>query len=173
MTAPAMPAGARLLTENLTQWRTAINSKQTGSLAIKTADTSRPNDATYTADPHLTVPLLANVNYRYTCFTPYQAGATGSLKNRFTFPAGATMTGAWFHYDPGADDWQMVADGSTPAGGNSGFTGTGSNVPLMLGGVIIMGATAGNLTLVWGQNASNATATIVRKGGWLEVVAAS
>ena len=165
MTAPIIPAGAADLADRLLVWRTVINSKIGGGVKVKTTDTSRANTATYAADPHLVIPVLANTVYAVEARGVYQAGGVGLLKFQLSFPSGATWeSGAWA-YDPGTDEWAAtVMSLTSPAQVVVGLAGTGGNLPFRITGSLHVGANAGHLSLDWAQSASNATATILRKG---------
>lgn len=172
MTAPIIPAGAGAdLASLLLTWRTVINAKLGGGLKMKTADTSRNNTTTYADDPHLTVAVAANTNYRWKVEGVYQAGA-GNLQLGMTFPAGATIEAGTWGYDPGTNDWQATTMAATsPHQFVTGLTGTGGNVPFKLGGALFVGATAGSLTLRWSPSTLSAVNTILRKGTTLELIA--
>lgn len=174
MTAPIIPAGAGAdLADLLLQWRTVINAKIGGGVRIKTADTSRPNDAAFTSDPHLSVPVAANTRYAVLYHLVYQAGTTGQMKMRLTFPAGATFEAGTWGYEPGTFDWQAAAvlSGGSPYALVSGLVGGSANVPTLVTGALHVGSTAGTLDLQWGQTVSNGTATILRKGSWVQALA--
>lgn len=168
-----IPAGSRLLAEDLLEWQTGINAAVVGTTKVKTSDTSRASNATYSDDTHLAgISVAASSVYTVEVYGVYQAGATGQIKFQMTFPSGATMESGSWHYDPGTDDWQANTSisQSSPAAFVVGLTGTGGNVPFRLAGSLHVGATAGTLALQWAQNVSNATATILRKGSWMRVV---
>lgn len=172
MTAPIIPAGAANLADLLAIWRTVINAKVGGGVKVKTTDTSRSNNAAYSDDPHLVIPVLANTVYSVDMYGVYQAGATGLFKVQFALPSGATMAGGSWHYDPGADEWAATAiqESTTPYAMVAGLAGT-TNFPFRLQASLHVGANAGNLAFQWAQNVSNATPTIVRKGSWLRALA--
>jgi hypothetical protein len=163
----ALPAGARILAEDLSPWSTAISATLGQLAAYKSSDTNRSSantGATFVNDPHLTLPVEASAVYALEQLIIYQAGATGQLKHQWTFPAGATMQAPSYFYDPSAADGQALTAGSTPGGLTSGFTGTGANVPIWFKATLEMGATAGTLAYQWAQTTSNATDTIIRRG---------
>lgn len=166
---PALPALHVPTAAELGQYTTALNAllaEVRVSGAYKSSDTSRASTATYANDPHLTVSVVANAVYGVELVGLYQAGGTGQFKVQFTYPTGATMEAASWDYDPGADEWAAVVGIplSSPAQFVTGLMGTGGNVPFRLLATLHMGSTAGTLAFQWAQFASNATATIVRKG---------
>lgn len=179
MTAPVIPAGSADLADRLDVWRGVINAKLSGGKKTKTADQSKTNDASFTATPdaHLSVPVLANTVYSVEVHGIYQAGATGQIKFDMTFPSGTMEGGSW-EYDAGTDaggavNWAANASmaQTSPAAFVAGLVGTGANVPFRLTGSLHVGVTGGSLLLRWAQNVSNGTATILRKGTWMRVVA--
>jgi hypothetical protein len=174
VTAPEIPAGARLLAESLAPWRTAINGKMSGVLVSKSVDTSRANTATYASDPHLVLPVAANAVVDVEVHGLYQAGATGQMKFQFTFPSGNMDSASW-RYDPGTDEWAATVGLpiSSPAQFVTGLIGTGGNVPFTLSATLFVGAIGGNLALQWAQAASNATPTILRRGTKMRLTSAA
>lgn len=121
--------------------------------AIKSADTSRASTAVVAADPHLTVPVAANAQYILEVVGVWTNGG-GGFRCSFTGPAGATMV--WTDND----------------GGGVQALGTDSTFMATLGttfqGALITTGTAGTLTFRWGQNTSNAGATILKAGCYLK-----
>lgn len=175
MTAPAIPAGSRLLGEDLAEWQAAINGKMSGLLVAKSVDTPRASNTTYANDPHLTVPVAANAVVDVEVHGLYQAGAAGLMKFQFTFPAAAVMDSASWRYDPGTDEWAAVVGlpVSSPAQFVTGLAGTGGNVPFTLSATLFMGANPGTLALQWAQSTSSGTPTILRRGTKMRVTSAA
>jgi hypothetical protein len=171
-----IPAGSRILAEDLLAWRTGINAKVDGIVKVKSADTTRASTTTYSADPHLQASVAASTVYDGEVVGAYQAAATPQIKFQFSFPAGATVEAVTWHYDPGTDEWGIAGGGismSSPANIVVGLTGTGGNVPFRLNFSLHMGATAGTFSVDWTQATSNATGTIVRKGTKLRLLVAN
>jgi hypothetical protein len=140
--------------------------------AWKAADTPRSNTTTLANDPDLTVPVVANGSYLFLCllFATGAAISTGDLKAAFAWPSG------------GSGKWGSAgfATGSAVPNWNAARTTTATSVPfgvngassswMLLGGMLLNGATPGSLTLQWAQNTSNATATTLQLGSGLLVV---
>lgn len=173
MTAPIVPAGAANLADLLAQWRTVLNGKLSGGVKVKTADTSRSSantGTTYTDDNHLVIPVLANTVYAVSFHGVYQAHASGQLKVRMTFPSGGTMEAGSWEYDPGTDEAAAATtlSSASPYEFVTGLIGTSANVRFRLEAALHNGANAGDLKLQWAQTLSFATATILRKGSWLQ-----
>lgn len=142
--------------------------------AYKTGNTSRSSTTTATADPHLTFTVEANTVYTLSGFLVYDALDTADLKFGFTAPSGTT--GSWW---PGAADssmnalafaarWGALTDvtSSTMA---VGAQGAGTILAAEPRGLVITSGTPGTFSLVWAQNASSGTATILRTHSWLRL----
>jgi len=143
--------------------------------AWKTTSTARTSTTALADDPDLLLPVTANALYRFSMMLHYTGAVASSfvpLKINLTLPASATG--------------QFVAHGYASTGVNNGgdqasaflngvdqaFGGAASPtlIPLFITGFIDIAATAGNCTLRWAQNASNATATTLNAGCWMELM---
>lgn len=138
---------------------------------LKTADEPITSSTTLQNDNELILPLPANASYTLDTILFYTGISAGSLKIAFTFPAGCTM-----HYAPigyvmgGAFTIDLGGQLSITSGVTSTSISGGGGVPTVsLRGTILNGSTAGNLTLQWAQNASNATPTVVKAGSWIRL----
>jgi len=122
--------------------------------AIKTAATSRNTTASPAADPDLVVAVEANSRYEVTAIVGWTNGG-GGMRFDFTGPTSATML------------W-VDNDGSVAAtiGTDLTFSVT---VGTTLKGTLITAGSAGNLTLRWAQNTSNAGDTTLLAGCGLHV----
>lgn len=138
----------------------------------KTADTERPATTTYADDPHLTFAAEANAVYTMYGWIKYFADPTPDLKIQFSVPTGCL--GEW--------GWLMPGSGSVAAGtagysirtetndvtqGRTGYGTSDSTHMTPMGGLFRMSSTAGNITLQWAQNTSNATATTLYTDSFL------
>ena len=143
------------------------------SIAYKGADESRASTTTMANDSALTLAVEANAVYALTGYIPYSqnlaAGASAGITIGWSGPSGATLL------------WT--------SGGTSGPTATTTQdvtsntisqtrqLPSNLGtfmsaipfGTLVTSGTAGTLAFQWSQVASNATATIVRAGSWIQL----
>lgn len=174
MTAPLIPAGARLLGETLAEWRNAINGKMTGGLKIKSVLTSRASTTTMTTDPHLSIAVAANKVYSVEMDFNVTIGA-GGFKHQTTAPTGATFENMSFNWNNGtvtyAQGWQrLTGGGGSPNVAVAGHAaGAAGGSPYRLRYTLFMGANAGTLAFQWAQDSSNAANTTVEKGGWLRL----
>jgi hypothetical protein len=142
--------------------------------AYKTGNTSRTSTTTATADPHLTFTVEANTVYTLNGFLVYDGVDTGDLKFGFTAPAGTT--GSWW---PGAADSSMNALAYAPRWGAltdvtsatmaAGAQGAGTILAAEPRGLVVTSGTPGTFSLVWAQNTSSSTATILRTHSWLRL----
>lgn len=141
--------------------------------AYKTADESVSSANTGTTlqnDDHLVLALEANSVYEIDGYVAYEGAATpaGDLKLQFTVPSGGAMrwttngapTGALTSFDAVAN-----AASSTRVLGTNGATVMAFSPK----GWVTTAGTAGNLTLQWAQNASNATSTTLKLGSWIQI----
>ena len=134
--------------------------------AVKTADESLASDATLNNDADLVIAVAANSRYSFELYIVAEsASALPEIDIAFTGPAGSTVRySMWSINEDGA-----ALDDHADAGGTELLV----DLPAALAagihvlGTIVVAGTAGNLQFQWAQNVSNATAVIVREGGWL------
>ncbi|MCF0087173.1 MULTISPECIES: right-handed parallel beta-helix repeat-containing protein [unclassified Streptomyces] len=122
--------------------------------AIKSADTPRTSTVTTTADPHLTLPVAPNATYDVECVAVWTTGG-GGLRATWAAPSGAGMV--WTD-----NDGVGIA---TPTGVVTFSATTGTTFK----GTLVVGSTAGSLTLSWAQSTSNAAATTLKAGSILKL----
>ena len=145
-----------------------------GLRARKAADTGRSSASTgttLTADPDLTLAVLANSVYLVKFSLLYKGAATGSgdIKLSFTVPSGASLPGGF----EGIANPLSVAILPVTAASTlfSASNGTGNPLWCMVTATLVTSA-AGSLTLNWAQNTSSATATTLMAGSSVEAVSA-
>ncbi|MFI6861304.1 hypothetical protein ACIBKZ_15615 [Streptomyces sp. NPDC050421] len=122
------------------------------AIAIKSADTSRVSTATAANDNHLTVPVAANATYAVETVIVWTTGG-GGMRVDFGAPSGSSMV--WTDND---------GSGSSTLGTDLTFNATTGT---SLKGALKTGSSAGTLALRWAQNASHATATVLKSGCYL------
>jgi hypothetical protein len=171
-----IPAGSRLLAEDLSPWGTAINAALSGGVKVKTSDTTRNSTTTFADDPHLAgIAVAANTNYAVECSFVYNSAATPDFKYQFTVPSGTTFRGFTLLYHPSGVTVPATMnwiDCNSLTGGVTGMNGAAADVRCVVRGSISVGSTAGTMAFQWAQDISNAGNTIVRQGSWLEVLRA-
>ncbi|MFG3660230.1 glycosyl hydrolase family 28-related protein [Streptomyces sp. NPDC047706] len=116
---------------------------------VKEDDTPRASTVTTTADPELTLEVEPNAVYDVECVAVWSTGG-GGFRATWLVPSGAAMV--WTDNDS--------VGASSAATAVTFASGTGTT----LKGTLVVGATAGPITLSWAQNASNAANTILRAG---------
>jgi hypothetical protein len=142
------------------QWR-----KDTVQSAVKTADQSTSSDTTLSNDTHLQVALEANTYYEFEATLVYFSSEVGDFKLDFSIPTGATGTYSF-----------ASSTGSIPAttmdGGTTTLTidvkDTDDHIQ-KLTGIVYTAGTAGNITMQWAQNTSDAGSTGLRKGSLIKL----
>jgi len=135
--------------------------------ARKTSDTSRSSTVTLTADPDLTLAVLANTTYEVEALLlPNSASATPGFGLGQTVPAGAS--GRF-----GASSWTEVSGSGGDSFDQAGSTGltiaAATTTWVLYKGVLVVGGTAGSFTITWAQAVSNATATVLKAGSYLKL----
>ena len=125
-------------------------------------------------DDALLLAVAASSEYRGLLSAYYTGGnAAGDIQFAFTFPAGATchFGGAGLHNSLASGssaDVEMVARLSATSGTTNIPYGASTSantaiIPILL----TTGANAGTLQLQWAQQATNATATVLKAGSYM------
>lgn len=137
--------------------------------AAKSVNTPRTSTISRTADPHLTVPLLATYTYEFDLMLIMSSAtnAAGDFSGELQWPANCTVT----HGGLALIDTIASGNSASLVAGAYALADTvspGSDFPMgcsqtgmmaLLKGRIAVGATPGNLLLAWAQLASNINAT--------------
>ncbi len=122
--------------------------------ATKSADESITSDATLNTDADFTCALEANTTYRFEAYMRSNSVAT-QIEMDFAVPSGASLyfksnnTGAEL-----SDAFSFDISG-------------GADLADVLRGVLVVGATAGDLTLSWAQTSSSGTASTLKKDSYI------
>ncbi|MFD9465325.1 hypothetical protein [Streptomyces sp. NPDC060027] len=153
-----------------------VNGVGQNQYIAKTADETVTSNATLQNDDHLVLPVVANAVYTF-ALDLYMTEATdfvGDFKMSFTCPASATfdMHGVGPHatsFTTGtSSDGEWIGKLATSsAGATLAFgVGTGLTAVRVYGRLVTLG-TAGNFTLQWAQNASDASGTTLKAGSFM------
>jgi hypothetical protein len=130
----------------------------------KTANEDVTNSTVLQDDNHLLFEVATNEIFAFECFIMFtSASATPDLKLTFVGPAGSTVW--WqpnFSTDPTVAGALRIAGGTTAV-----FQCDGNARTALIKGIIVNGATAGDLKLQWAQNTANLTATTVLANSYL------
>lgn len=145
----------------------------TTTYKVKAADTARANTSTLAADPDLVFTGLAAGNYlllAYLLFTCASSTPDGKLSiNTSVAPASASRYNV-----SGIEGTTTLLSEAVPildTSNNFSFpidTTGNINTALQIAGAFTLGS-SGNLSLLWSQAASNATAVNLLRGSWMGV----
>jgi hypothetical protein len=140
----------------------------------KTANQAVTSSTVLVNDNELTLPVVATGTYLLDGFIDYdgQFGpGTGDIKLDWSLPSGATLR--WGPLGNASNDTAQKYASNTNVTGNvltAGTYGTGgSHNAATPRGYLAVSSTAGNVQLMWAQNASSATATTVYAGSWIRL----
>lgn len=135
--------------------------------AYKAVDTSRSTTTTLTADPDLAITVAAAGTYDFEGYLNFEGAASGTGDLQFEITSVGTLRYVCVHNDPSTGN-QISA--TTQGGGivtcSTATAGTLRSAN-MKGDLIA--ASTGTLTLLWAQNTSSATATILHAGSWIKL----
>lgn len=133
-----------------------------GNTVVKTANESMVSSTAFQNDDHLFFPVGANETWAFRFTVLANVAAAPDIKFAVTAPGGATCVVNYI------DAEAAVTNGNYGCGVSTGLvTGNGANDIYEIVGVVQNGATAGNVTLQWAQNASSATSISVLAGSSL------
>lgn len=134
----------------------------------KPIDTPFISDNSLNNDPHLVLALKANYTYIVDITAYSNSATTADIQFALAFPAGAsTPFGALRLVSSASVTGDLDPGGYALAtSGTSNVVAAGSGLVNMqiLRATVLMGATAGNLTLMWAQSASVASNTTLYAG---------
>lgn len=141
---------------------------------LLTADETRTNNTTMTSSPTFTFPVKANMSYTFEGFCPTLGVNTADLKVQFIGPAGSSILWTNRGNVGPAGGGSLTDYNNVVQGGGVGralntidaTTNINSFFPI---GTIVVSSTAGSLTMQWAQEVSNATASKILAGSWMEV----
>ena len=135
-------------------------------IVVKLEDTSRANDATPTDDPDLTLNIPATGTYRIRALLrPYTTSNTPQIKWGFSAPAFSfarrlTIGGRDDDFDVGSVKTDLVTPEAMDLSENTAYQ--------YIIDVLATFTGTGTFALQWSQNNSNATATTLRAGSWMQ-----
>lgn len=138
------------------------------ALVVKTADTSFSLLTTLTDDATLLFPVDINSTYWFEFELLWSAGATPKYAHALKFPASCRMDYSRSGLDSSAamfrDAQVNVASGSSTTSAPTAG-GTGSST---FRGIIVTGATSGNVVFQAAQGTSNATTCTTQRGSFVK-----
>ncbi|MFJ3665079.1 hypothetical protein ACIPSE_01345 [Streptomyces sp. NPDC090106] len=131
--------------------------------ARKTADQSKTSTTTLGNDTHLFLPVVANATYGLFLLCVFSGGTTGDIKFDWTVPSGTVLRWA---DQTGTSGLNTDVDVYSAPGGTT-------QVAFQIWATVVTSSTAGNVQFRWAQNATDATATIVRANSMLQLTRAA
>lgn len=147
-----------------------VSSPTTGAVR-KTADESVTSSTTMQDDDELFFAIDANSFYSFHGIISYVAGQTGDFKFQFTVPVDATGRRHSLHAQSTATSCSSTEQNTWGGPITTAITsvgGTGAQCEAIVDGFVSTGATSGNLRLQFAQDVSDATASTVKIGSFLE-----
>ena len=132
-------------------------------IAVKQVTTSRDSTDTLADDPELIIPVQANHIYSVTILVWYSGDATPDIKFTLAAPAGAT---GGFRQTNTSPNGVRLALGTAVVGNLNGAEVRG----ISLVGSLQTAGTAGNISIQWAQNASDANAVSLLINSILTVI---
>lgn len=142
-------------------------------IRIKAADETVTSSATPQNDDHLICPVEANSTYLLLAYLSWSCtSATPDFRLDFDVPAGAAIPLRSFLAQPTGN---TTSTGTIDTGANSSaggddtrmtFNGTSAGI---IFGTVVVGATAGNVTLRWSQATSDAAGVTLKQYSWLRL----
>lgn len=137
------------------------------NLVRKTADESKAS-ATIGTDNSLKLTMAANTKYSIRLKVFFTTAATPDFKYRVSGPAAPVLIRRYITRAVGGGVPAMVAIGTAYDTADVALAGSGNDGIIDEEIIVHNGANAGDLVFQWAQNTSNATATIVRAGSFIE-----
>lgn len=128
--------------------------------AAKTSDETRNSTTTVADDSELVLALEANERYAIEATLIVSAHATPDFKFALTGTGTSTI---WWTSDLDNDE-----AGPLGAGNEQSVNGAGADTMVTLMGTIRVGGTAGNLSVQWAQDTSDANDTTLKDGSWIK-----
>lgn len=144
--------------------------------ALKTASTDRTSTTTVTADPELVLAVEANAEYIFEFYLRVGGNTTGKIDIQMTTPSGGSGSYGLTRLSTAAaadsgDPTEVRTSTRIAFGVETTFNpiSTTAHQTLNGGGRLYVGATAGNFSIDWAQNVSNATATTMHADSWIRL----
>lgn len=129
------------------------------------------NSITTVGHSELLIAVAANTVVLFSGMLWYESSTVADFRVEFAQPAGATMKWTSFSSATSATvpaGMSDMAERATGVGKTSGGAGAGVHLAFPFQGILIVGATAGNLQVKFAQSTAEATDTIVLTDSFLE-----
>lgn len=128
-------------------------------LVRKSTDESVTSSTTLQNDNHLFLPVVANATYDLFLMCIFSGDTAGDIKFAWSVPSGTVLR--WVD-QTGTSGIATDTDFYSAPGGST-------QVGFQIWATVVTSSTAGNVQFQWAQNASSATATIVRTNSHLKM----
>lgn len=139
------------------------------TMVLKTADETRTNTTTLADDSSLKMSMAANTKYVFRTQIFFNAAATPDLKWRHSGPASPTSISITRRQIiAGGTSIGTIAEDTAYSALDIAVAASGGVGIIWIEGVIANGANAGDFVFRWAQNTSDAAATTILAGSWLE-----
>jgi hypothetical protein len=160
-------AAATLTASTSAAWGTGI--ANFGTIAKrKTADESVTSSTTLQDDDHLTFAIAANEEWTIQFLLTYgDVLTTTGIKMAVTTPSGATQR-IFAHFVGNGGDAALAASVTVNTAFFSSTPSVSTQHVTTVNAWVLNGATPGNVTLQWAQNASSGTALTFKKGSFMQ-----
>lgn len=148
-------------------------------IGYASADITVVSSTTQVNATGVSIPVEANATYAWDSYLAYNANEAADIKFAWTVPTGAT--GHWSvlglaHTEDITTGRGIVSAfrttnyGDSQAAAASGLDTEGGTMVAFARGYLVTAGTAGTFQLRFAQNASNATASVVKAGTWVRAV---
>ncbi|MGH3942512.1 MAG: hypothetical protein ACRDTG_28590 [Pseudonocardiaceae bacterium] len=150
-----------------------------GRTVHQTTEPIRNNQTSYLDSTSLVLPVEANATYVLNSLIVYDSATAADIKIRFSLPAGGSARLAKWGQDVGATgvsgsiNVSVSDDVADVVEFTYGGLGVGTMVSAKPSGLIIVGGTAGNVTVGFAQNTANASVTTLRLGSSMSLARAA
>lgn len=158
----------RQIPQNYREWTRWCAAQGTFRRILKLVDETKNSDATYAYDAELSLVVRANRQYLFRGAVWFDTALTPDFKFQFNGPASPAVirTLGWYQV-PGTS---VIVGFNDVAYAQSntllGTSTTGGFIAFQ--GLLVNGANEGEFGLQWAQNTSNASATTVLSGSYME-----
>lgn len=139
-----------------------------GQVIRKTATESVTSSAVSQNDDHLLFAVAANEVWEFEFVLWYDAHADGDIRVQVAGPAGSTLSYTVLAANAGETALDHSSFIQRAGATDSGHGGSATIRSMLVKGVIVNGATAGNCQLKWAQLSSHATATRVFENSYVK-----
>lgn len=136
-------------------------------LVRKVADESVVSSATLQDDNDLQFAIAANEVWCFEIYVNVLGGTSSDFKCAIQVPSGATLRWSGLGGESVIDHQTEITSDATTVWPTSGLTDPTQAASIFIKGTVVNAGNSGSVKFRWAQNASNATATIVKAGSYI------